>query len=143
MYIIDIRWHECSNFLNFFPNHDRIITSDFRRAELPIVERALVLITVSMYRAEQTTTSALETSQSNLFAAGHASVLLLLAILIAVLVVTVGYRGVIAGTVTAASATIVVDILLVGGTTLEQCTLNRGLCGVGHGRDGGCDGRLD
>lgn len=143
MYIIDIRWHECSNFLNFFPNHDRIITSDFRRAELPIVERALVLITVSMYRAEQTTTSALEASQSNLFAAGHASVLLLFAILIAVLVVAVGYRGVIAGTVTAAGATIVVDILLVGGTTLEQCTLNRGLCGVGHGRDGGCDGRLD
>lgn len=60
MYIIDIRWHECSNFLNFFSNHDRIITSDFRRAELPIVERALVLITVSMYRAEQTSTSALE-----------------------------------------------------------------------------------
>lgn len=138
MYIIDIRWHECSNFLNFFSNHDRIITSDFRRAELPIVERALVLITVSMYRAEQTTTSALEASQSDLFAAGHASVLLLLA----VLVVAVGYRGVIAGTVTAAGATIVVDILLVGGT-LEQGTLDRGLCGVGHGRDGRGNGRRD
>lgn len=142
MYIIDIRWHECSNFLNFFSDHDRIITSDFRRAELPIVERALVLITVSMYRAEQTTTSALEASQSDLFTAGHASVLLLLAVLIAVLVVAVGYRGVIAGTVTAAGATIVVDILLVGGT-LEQGTLDRGLCGVGHGRDGRGNGRRD
>lgn len=142
MYIIDIRWHECSNFLNFFSNHDRIITSDFRRAELPIVERALVLITVSMYRAEQTTTSALEASQSDLFAAGHASVLLLLAVLIAVLVVAVGYRGVIARTVTAAGATIVVDILLVGGT-LEKPALDRGLCGVGRGRDDRGNGRRD
>lgn len=101
-----------------------------------------LLHTVSMYRAEQTSTSALEASQSNLFAAGHASVLLLLAVLIAVLVVAVGYRGVIAGTVTAAGATIVVDILLVGGT-LEQGTLDRGLCGVGHGRDGRGNGRRD
>lgn len=140
MYIIDIRWHECSNFLNFFSNHDRIITSDFRRAQLPVVERAFVLITVSMYRAEQTTTSALEAGQSNFLAAGHASVLLLLAVLIAVLVVAVGYRGVIAGTVT--GATLVVDILLVGGT-LEQRALDRGLCGVGHGRDGSGHGRRD
>lgn len=59
-----IRWHEgwCSNFLNLFANHDGIITSNFSGTEFPVIERAFVLVAVSMYRAEQSTTSALEAS---------------------------------------------------------------------------------
>lgn len=135
MYIVDIRWHECSNFLNFLSNHDRIITSNFRRAEFPIVERAFVLITVSMYRAEETTTSALEAcfgaSQSNFFAAGGASVFLLLAVFITILVVaTVQYHGVITRGATAACSTLIVDFILIFGT--KQHTVDCGLCGVCH-----------
>lgn len=143
--LIDNRWHECSNFLNFLSDHDRIVTSNFRRAQFPIVERAFVLITVSMYRAIQATTSALETSQSNFLAAGCASVLLLLAVFVTVLVVSVG--GVITRGSTATRIFIIDFILDVGGT--EDRTVDCGLCGVRHrdrrdwggaGGDGGCGG---
>lgn len=130
MYIIDIRWHECSNFLNFLSNHDWIITSNFRRAELPIVERAFVLITVSMYRAEETTTSALEAGQSNFLTAGRTSILFLLAVLITVFVVAVGYRGVITRAAAATCSTLIVNFIFIFGT--KEHTLDCGLCGVCH-----------
>lgn len=133
MYIIDIRWHECSNFLNFLSNHDRIITSNFRCAKFPIVERAVVLITVSMYRAEESTTSALEASQSYFFATSRASILFLLAVFISILIVAiVGSRGVITRGATAVRSTFLIDFILIFGT-IER-TLDCGLCGVCHCR---------
>lgn len=143
--LIDIRWHECSNFLNFLSDHDRIVTSNFRRAQFPIVERAFVLITVSMYCAVEAPTSAFKTSQSNFLAAGCASVLLLLAIFVAVFIISIG--GIITRGSTATPIFIIDFILDVGGT--EDRTVDCGLCGVCHcdrrdwggaGRDGGCGG---
>lgn len=58
---ITIRWHEgCSNFLNLFANHDGIVTPNFCSTEFSVIERTFVLVTVSMYRAEQSSAPALE-----------------------------------------------------------------------------------
>lgn len=87
-----------------------------------------MLITVSMYRAVEATTSAFEASQSNFLAASCASVLLLLTVFVAVLVVTIG--GVITRS-TAARFTFIVDFILDFGT--KDRTVDCGLCGVCHG----------
>lgn len=59
-------------------NDDGVVAADLLRAQLPVVEGALVLVAVPVHRAEQAPAAALETCESNLLAANCASVLLLL-----------------------------------------------------------------
>lgn len=49
-----------SNFLDFLANDDGIVSSNLGRAVLSVVERALVLVAVSMNCTKQAATSALE-----------------------------------------------------------------------------------
>lgn len=51
----------CSNLLNLLPHHNWIIAPNLLLAMRPVVERALVLVTVSMHRAEQAPATTLET----------------------------------------------------------------------------------
>lgn len=54
-------WEVGSYLVYLLRDDDWIVASDLLRAELPVVERALVLVAVSMNGAEQTSAAALET----------------------------------------------------------------------------------
>lgn len=69
-------------------HHDGVVAPDLLRAQLPVVERAVVLVAVPVHGAEQPAAAALEPCKSNLLAADGASVLLFL-VLAGVLVVRV------------------------------------------------------
>lgn len=80
---------ESSYLVYLLGDDDGVVAADLLRAELPVVERALVLVAVPVHRAEQPPAAALEPCESNLLAAYCAPVLFLL-VLARVLVVSVG-----------------------------------------------------
>lgn len=47
-----------SNFLHFFTNNNWIVAPNFLSAHFSVIELAIVLVTVSMHRAEQSSTTA-------------------------------------------------------------------------------------
>lgn len=49
-----------SNFLHFFTNNNWIVAPNFLSAHFSVIELAIVLVTVSMHRAEQSSTTAFE-----------------------------------------------------------------------------------
>lgn len=84
----------CLDLLNLLADHDRIVAADFLRAQLPVVERTVVLVRISVDGAEQTSAPALETGEADLLAAHPASVLLFaFAVILVVLFVVRGGGG--------------------------------------------------
>lgn len=66
-----------SYLVDLLRDDDGVVAPDLLRAQLPVVERALVLVAVPVHRAEQTAAAALEPCESNLLAANCAPILFL------------------------------------------------------------------
>jgi len=75
----------CLNFCNFLRDDDRVALANLLSSHCLVVEVALVLIAISVYRAEETAATAGEPSQADLLLTGRTAILLLLAVLISVI----------------------------------------------------------
>lgn len=129
------------DLLNLLADHHRIVAPNLLRTQLPIVERALVLVGIPVDGAEQTAAPTLEACESDLLAA-HATPVLLFAlpVLLVLLFVIRGRRSCVCTGPALLTIFVGGAVRHIGGAVVGGGGGRGGvvLCGHGHGRgDGG------